>query len=655
MKTFFEKSYQLIFFKKLKKYIICSLIIKKIIFIHSKIPKTNEGFEKKSYDYIFFLLKFFMEFQHLSPQHLLQAIVSGCENLKQARQTLNDINFFPVADGDTGDNMAATASAIIDHARMENTLEETLKSVANASILGARGNSGMLFSSFFNGLFQAYKNKEHLNTSHFSEMLKKAALQVRTSLMNPKEGTLLTVIEHWAHLIETKAHELTNFKTLCHETLEPLKNSVEKTCKHPHKNNQVMDAGALGFYHFIEGFTQSLGIKEPFKLNKALPIEDFSALLSDHEFNAEPPTNRFCTEALLHDTHISPSQLQLKLQEFGDSIVVTGHQHLQRFHVHTNHPEKIFTWLQTIGRIANPKVDDMQRQFECHVCEKRPIGILTDSSADLPKHLRDEQKIHLLPINIHIEEHHLLDPYTINPNEFYHNIRKAKHFPTTSAPNPLQIKNKFRELHTKHDHLIMISVAEKLSSTYASANNLAQEFSNIQVINSKLTSVAQSLLVYQAALEANQPNVDVHQVVHKIKNNRQNIACFVMVNKLDALIRSGRVDKYVGTFANLAQIKPIMMLNKDGRGEMIDKCFSTSRALQHLIHRIEKEQDRRRSKIAKFAIVHAGYEEGAEQLSNLAQAKFFQAPLYVSPVSAAIGLHAGLGCVGIAVLFEEKA
>jgi DegV family protein with EDD domain len=594
-----------------------------------------------------------MEFQQLSPQHLLHAIVSGCENLKQARQTLNEINFFPVADGDTGDNMAATAAAIIDHAKLEDSLHDTLKSVANASIMGARGNSGMLFSSFFNGLFQGFHQHQHLNTQHFSEMLKKASMQVRASLMNPMEGTLLTVIESWAHLIEKRAPEFNNFKTLCHEILQPLKQALNEKCQYTYKNTEkVLDAGALGFYHFIEGFTHSLGTDVTEKIIRHQPMEAFNLLTADHEFGSEPPKNRYCTEALLHDTHISPSQLQQKLQEFGDSIVVTGHQHLQRFHVHTNHPQKIFSWLREIGRVANPKVDDMQRQFECHICDKRPIGILTDSSADLPANIRDEQQIHLLPINIHIEEHHLLDPYSIDHHHFYQDIKKTKRYPTTSAPNPLQIQNKFRELHTKHDHLIMVSVAEKLSSTYGSAKKIAQEFPNVHVVNSKLTSVAQSLLVYDAALKANRPDTQIHDVVNSIKQTRQNIICFVMINKLDSLIRSGRVDKYLGTFATLANLKPIMRLNEEGRGEMFDKSISSRRALQSLVTHIEKEQEKRKAKVKNFAVVHAGNEEQALQLANMVKDKFFLNPLYISPVSAAIGLHAGLGCVAISVLFE---
>lgn len=607
---------------------------------------------KKCYDCFFFLFRFNMEYQQLSPQHLLQAIISGCENLKQARKSLNDINFFPVADGDTGDNMAATASAIIEHAQIESTVQDTLKSVADASIMGARGNSGMMFSSFFNGLFQAYQHNDHLNTAHFSQMLKNAAQQVRSSLITPMEGTLLTVVEHWAHLIENKSHELTNFKTLCHDIMHPLKEALHKHCEYQHNSEKILDAGALGFYHFIEGFTQAIGEDKPLVFQKSKTIEEFTPSVADHLFSAEPPKNRYCTEALLHDTHISPLQLQQHLAKFGDSIVVTGHQHLQRFHVHTNQPEKIFEWLQNVGRIANPKIDDMQRQFECHVCARRPIGLLTDSSSDLPSHIRDQHQIHLLPINIHLGEHHLLDPYSIQHQSFYESLKKTQQYPTTSAPNPLQIQNKFRDLHQKHDHLIMISVAEKLSSTYASACNISQEFPNIHVVNSKLTSAGQSLLVYDTALKINQPNADFENIITKIQDTPKQIVLYVLVHKLDALMRSGRVDRLRGTFANIAGLRPIIKLNEEGRGEMFGKAISTKKGLQQLIQNIEIDQAQRQAKVAHYAIVHAGFEEGALQLADLAKQRFEQDPLYISPVSAAIGLHAGYGCVGIAAFLE---
>ena len=172
-------------------------------------------------------------------------------------------------------------------------------------------------------------------------------------------------------------------------------------------------------------------------------------------------------------------------------------------------------------------------------------------------------------------------------------------------------------------------------------------------MNSKLTSVAQSLLVYKAGLLANQANARVSDLVQTLAQEHANIACFVMVNKMDALMRSGRIDKFSGTFANFAHIKPIMRLNQDGRGEMVDKCISNGRALQNLVQQLEREQERRKAAITHYAIVHAGHLEGAQQLAEMAQKRFGQIPLYLAPVSAAIGLHAGHGCVGIAAMFQS--
>jgi len=595
-----------------------------------------------------------MEFQQLNSKRLLQAILSGCENLKQARKKLNAINFFPVADGDTGDNMAATAASIIENSSEQPTLEKTLESIANASIMGARGNSGMMFSSFFNGLFQSYQNSKTLNTLHFAEMLKNASAQVRSSLINPMEGTLLTIIEHWATLVENRSKEYSNFKTLCHDLLNPLKDILNQHCQYTYKNSEkVLDAGALGFYHFIEGFTQAI-TEDNYSYNyHSQSVDNFEVPTQDHDFTANPPINRFCTEALLRDAHITTNQLKQMLDAYGDSLVVTGHQHLQRFHIHTNQPEKIFQMLQTYGRISNPKVDDMQRQFECTLCNKPQIALLTDSSADLPITIRDKHQIHLLPINIHFNEHHLLDPYSIDANHFYKNINNQEQYPTTSAPNPLQIKNKFTELSQRYEQVVMITVSEKLSSTYATACNIAKEFTNIHVINSKLTSAAQSLFVHHAAQLMKQSS-DIEHLVAEMHAAQDRSEFFVLVHKLDALMRSGRVDRVKGKFANYLGIKPIIKLNHQGQGTMHDKAFSKKSGFMRLLKSIKKEQHLRQAAIRAYAIVHAGQAEGAEQLAILAEQHLGQKALYVGPVSAAIGLHAGAFCIGIAVMYDKS-
>jgi dihydroxyacetone kinase-like predicted kinase len=137
---------------------------------------------------------------HLSPTLLHQAIIRGCQSIVSVKEQLNTINIFPVADGDTGDNLASTASAIIDNSYIKPTFTEMLLSVADASLLGARGNSGIIFSQFFNSLAPQHHDKKIWDTIEFSAALSNAANSVRASITSPIDGTI-----HQAPLANTSS------------------------------------------------------------------------------------------------------------------------------------------------------------------------------------------------------------------------------------------------------------------------------------------------------------------------------------------------------------------------------------------------------------------------------------------------------------------
>ena len=136
----------------------------------------------------------------LNKNQLHQAILVGCQSLIDQKERLNEINVFPVADADTGDNMASTANAIIQFSAVHDTLKLTMNSIADAGILGARGNSGIIFSQFFNAWANAISNEPYLTLDSFSRLLIESAQQVRSAIPEPVEGTLLTLIEAWASL-----------------------------------------------------------------------------------------------------------------------------------------------------------------------------------------------------------------------------------------------------------------------------------------------------------------------------------------------------------------------------------------------------------------------------------------------------------------------
>ena len=157
------------------------------------------------------------------------AVIQACHWVIQQREALNAINIFPVADGDTGDNMAATASAIINHAPSQPTLPAVCKVIADASILGARGNSGMIFSQFFNGLIEESELPAELNTQQFAGLITKAAKSVRAAILNPVEGTILTVMDAWAKSLSQHAQSITDFKVLMDEIKKDVQAALQST------------------------------------------------------------------------------------------------------------------------------------------------------------------------------------------------------------------------------------------------------------------------------------------------------------------------------------------------------------------------------------------------------------------------------------------
>ncbi len=199
-----------------------------------------------------------MTLSTLDAEQLYFATLAGCHAVVRERETLNAINVFPVQDGDTGDNMAATASAVINHAALQKSIKGTLQSVANASMTGARGNSGMIFSQFFNALADGAIEGEPLNMHRFSELLHNAAIRVRAAILNPMDGTMLTVMEFWSTYTKDQMVQIPCFKTLLQTITQQLQDVVTQTTQTLAALRQagVVDAGALGFFHFVNGFSR---------------------------------------------------------------------------------------------------------------------------------------------------------------------------------------------------------------------------------------------------------------------------------------------------------------------------------------------------------------------------------------------------------------
>jgi DegV family protein with EDD domain len=586
----------------------------------------------------------------LNAETTRSAIVNGCYRLIAKREELNRINVFPVADGDTGDNMASVCAAIIEYSEVKEDISSTLASIAQASIIGSRGNSGILLTQFFLGLHQYHNGSNQLNVNHFSVTLRKIAEEIDSVLSSPVEGTIITLIKKLAAIVYTQNH-LCSIAEAMRIVTPLLKKEVEKTPESLKilQDLHVVDAGALGFYYFIEGFTDFL--VKGIALKPSAPYQNLPQYEHDHQLN-HPPQFRYCTEAILKNPSISQQELLRQLNNEANSVAAVGTKDLLKIHLHTNEPIRLFSRLYKLGTVKYPKVDDMQRQYEIQRARKYTIALVTDSSADLPQELLDQYQIHSISLNIHIAEHDFLDKYSFEPNDFYKQLHHLPEYPKTSCISPYQIKQYLNRLRTHYDHVLILSISSAMSGMHAAFVEASKQDKQITILDTKTNSAAHGLLLHYAGqlIAENHPFTEI---IEKVQFAIENTFIFVLVNQFDSMTRSGRMSKISAKLASWSHIKPIVSIDQDGRGVIAGKSFSKIKGLAKLIQFVEKQLNNANGYLEDYAIVHADNDEDAMHLGRLSSAYFKKDPLYLHAVSLVIGLHAGKGCVAIAARISK--
>lgn len=590
-----------------------------------------------------------MEIHHLDAKTIHSAFLTACDSVISNREQLNAINIFPVADGDTGDNMSATALAVINHSTTKNTLYETFQSLANSALMGARGNSGMIFSQFFNGLTETELKSEQLDTYTFAQLISKASKSVRSAILHPVEGTIITVIDAWSNSINKLAQELTCFKKLIKYTLSEVDQALQSTATTLPvlKDAHVVDAGALGFYHFISGFAEYLINPRIIKKNHA--HED--CLNSHHELpdKGVPPTQRYCTEITLSGESIDRAFIANQLEQFGDSVVSSGNSSLCRFHVHCNKPSAVFESLFTAGTITNAKAQDMVRQYQMIHQRKYPIALVTDSSADIPQEILDKNQIHIIHLNMHLDGHNLLDRICVDPDTFYDHLINLNTYPKTSFPSPSILEEQVRHLSKQYEEVLILPISQGLSGAHDAIVKAAEGLSNVHVVNSCQTSGGLGLLVtFAAQLIAS--GLPITEIKKELAIKITKVDFFVYVENFESMIRSGRISKIGGRIAQFAHLKPILHLNNTGKASMFDKAFSESKALTKLVNHVNFI--RQNHSLDSYGLVHAGVPEKAMQFAQLTSEAFGQEPAFIESVSTALGLHAGKGSIALASMMK---
>jgi uncharacterized protein len=602
--------------------------------------------------------------EYLDGVRLRRALVAGCEFVQHRRAELNRINVFPVPDGDTGTNLAMTASAIADHMResREPRLHVAAQEAAEAAILGARGNCGMILSHFLLGFASAVGDRARIGAADFARALEGATAHVYRSLERPVEGTIITVMREVAE--EATQAETRDFSDLLELLLVRARDACRRTPDLLPVLRQagVVDAGALGFVHILEGVGAYVN-GDPFTTLEHTPVfDDVAPAVARMQYPAASEIYRFCTEALVRGPALPQTDpVRAWLRDRGDSLIVIRGADVLKVHVHTDDPDEVFAYLRTLGTVVTHKAEDMAVQHETveraaagHVqLARRPVSIVTDSSCDLPDEIVRAHGIHVVPLMVVFEHEALRDRVDIDADTFYRRLCNGER-PTTSQPPPKAFIDAFRSAAEDGETVLAIILSSALSGTFASAEAAAKRVEEFPIVlaDSLGASLTLGLLVLRAT-ELAELGRDPHSIVAELRRIRAQSGLLFTVDVFDNLLASGRVGRGQVMIAGLLDLRPILNLGADGRIQPIAKVRGranvASRMLAELGQRVPAD-----AKQLRFGVVHVGCRDKAESFAALLREAYGERETIIAPATPTLAAHLGPGAWGVAYQLEDE-
>lgn len=297
---------------------------------------------------------------------LKKVFLSGANNLENNKKMIDDLNVFPVPDGDTGTNMSMTVSAAARRipAVEENSASKVAECISSASLRGARGNSGVILSQLFRGFYKGLGNLDEVNTVQIAAAFKSANATAYKAVMKPTEGTILTVSRETAEYAVEIAPHTEDICEFARKVTEHAKETLDKTPEMLPvlKQAGVVDAGGMGLFTILNGCLS------------ALEGNDIEALDKDEEYsgNAAVTDNidtsdikfMYCTEFIINKKSLNYSiaSFRASIRDKGDCMLVIDDDDVVKVHIHTNHPGFVLEQAVKIGELESIKIDNMKIQ-----------------------------------------------------------------------------------------------------------------------------------------------------------------------------------------------------------------------------------------------------------------------------------------------------
>ncbi len=317
---------------------------------------------------------------------LKKAFLSAAKSIERKKEIINELNVFPVPDGDTGTNMTLTImSAANDVARLaEPTMEQLAKAISNGSLCGARGNSGVILSQLFRGFTKEIRECEVIDVPVMAAAFTKAVETAYKAVMKPKEGTILTVARGGAERAQELVQETDDLIVFGEEVLKKMEEVLAYT---PEllpvlKEAGVVDSGGQGLLEIMKGAYDAILGKE---IDFSVPVTPSvstgmtAARMSSENISTSDIKFGYCTEFIIYlekeYTEKTEADFKAYLESIGDSIVVVSMDDVVKVHVHTNDPGNALQRALTYGSLSRIKIDNMREEHNEKLLKEMEGGV----------------------------------------------------------------------------------------------------------------------------------------------------------------------------------------------------------------------------------------------------------------------------------------
>lgn len=324
-----------------------------------------------------------MEHKQIDGHLLAQMIYAGTDHLKRNSKKVDDLNVFPVPDGDTGTNMTLSITSGANELRKnpDKHLGHAAQALSKGLLMGARGNSGVILSQLFRGFGKAVTDTPHINAELFANALFQGVDAAYKAVMKPVEGTILTVAKEAAKAAVEKAKKESNITVVMAEIVRVAKEALAKTPQQLPilKEAGVVDAGGQGLVYVYEGFLATLrgedltDYNSEVAMQRDLNLDEIADMMHEHlpaQANMRPEDIEFgyCTEFIIILNKefrglFDEGSFRETISKFGDSLLVISDDELVKVHIHAEHPGEVLSFAQRYGHFKTIKIENMREQL----------------------------------------------------------------------------------------------------------------------------------------------------------------------------------------------------------------------------------------------------------------------------------------------------